>query len=98
MGAGAETALYLGDKKGPRGTYLILSGDFRAAYEEAFPDKDACVAVYEKHKAEHRSVWSEDDDLPLEVGLEYIFGGGLVKDISRQHKRSLAYSDTEDNQ
>lgn len=52
---GAETALNVG------GNFYILNGDFRAEYEAAFDaGADAMLAVYAKHKAEHRSSWSED--------------------------------------
>ncbi len=50
----AETMLYL------HGLWLGLNGDFRAEYEEVFPDQYACLAIYEKHKVDHRSSWSTD--------------------------------------
>ena len=54
-----ETALILTDGRKPK--WRILKGDFRAAYEAAFPlGLDACVAIYEANKAEHRSDWSTD--------------------------------------
>jgi len=42
--------------------YLVLNGDFREEYEAAVPKGlAACLAVYEKHKAECRSDWSMDE-------------------------------------
>lgn len=52
-----ETAL-----KAEGGPWLILNGDFRKEYKEAFPlGYEACVAVYNRHKAQHRSDWASDE-------------------------------------
>jgi hypothetical protein len=51
-----ETALYDGS------TWRILLGDFRDEYQKAWPDWNECLAVYESHKAQHRSKWSTDDE------------------------------------
>ena len=61
-------ALMQGDDKGKGETalhdgkqYLILNGDFRAEYLKAAKrGLAACVAVYESHRATHRSQWSDD--------------------------------------
>jgi len=44
------------------GAWLILNGDYRTEYEEAVRSGglDACVAVYESHRAVARSTWSND--------------------------------------
>lgn len=57
---GEETAIVL--EEGDR-TFLILEGDYRKEYEEAFPSLEKCMAVYEKHKAKHQSNWSTDKNL-----------------------------------
>lgn len=56
-----ETALYIGEKGGPRGKYLILYGDWRKQYEEAYPDKEACLRVYHQNKHEHAAFWTEEN-------------------------------------
>lgn len=63
----SETALYtrVDDK------FRILNGDFREEYEAAFPSGvDACLEVYNKHKAEKRSSWSEDDEVEPKQEVE----------------------------
>ena len=40
--------------------WRILNGDFRKEYEAAYPSLEACIAVYDEHKAECRSDWSTD--------------------------------------
>jgi hypothetical protein len=52
-----ETALLDRDS----GIWRILLGDFRVPYQEAYPDWDKCLAVYEKYKGEYRSRWSTDE-------------------------------------
>jgi len=52
---GTETALCVKPD-----LWMILEGDFRKEYEEAFPDLEKCKAVYEKHKETNRSNWSTD--------------------------------------
>lgn len=55
-----ETALVHTPKKGC-GKFLILDGDHRAAYRPKIKNGyRACLAVYNKLKASHRSEWSED--------------------------------------
>ncbi len=51
---GEETALYC------NGDFKILTGDFRKEYEEAFPDLEECLKVYDKYKDQHRNNWSTD--------------------------------------
>lgn len=52
----SETALViLGEEFEFGRIFLILNGDFRAEYEEAYPDKDKCIEVYNKNKAEYNS-------------------------------------------
>jgi len=58
-GGGAETALAV-DSEGQK-VWMILNGDYRKAYQAAFPDKEACIKVYKKH-IEHRSSWSSDGE------------------------------------
>lgn len=54
-----ETALVV---PGGKPKWRILNGDFRKEYEEAIPlGLDACIAVYEENKAQHRSDWSTDE-------------------------------------
>ena len=48
-----ETALKMG------GVWYILNGDFRIEYEKAFPNPEACLAVYRRNM-QHRSNWSTD--------------------------------------
>lgn len=50
-----ETALK--SDTGPE--FFVLNGDFRADYE-ACDTYEQALAVYQKHKAEHRSQWSMD--------------------------------------
>lgn len=46
-----------------RAPFLILTGDFRKQYEEAVPlGYDACLAIYDAHKAEFSSPWSDDKE------------------------------------
>lgn len=53
-----ETALY--DERG--GIWYILNGDYRKEYGEAYKGGLArCLEVYEKYKADFRSVWSTDN-------------------------------------
>lgn len=61
-GGSAETALAIENGKPDGGTaWLILNGDYRAEYLQAFPrGVEACVAVYEAHRATRRSSWSND--------------------------------------
>ena len=55
-----ETALMLDGRGTPS---RILVGDFRAEYEQAIGEGfAACLAVYEKHRAAHRSPWSTDEE------------------------------------
>jgi hypothetical protein len=55
---GEETALV--DNRGDRNQFRILDGDFR--YEFAKADTFAqALAVYNEHKAKHRSNWSTTD-------------------------------------
>lgn len=66
-----ETALVNTPKSG-RGKMLILHGDHRAAYRPKIDDGwRACLAVYRKLKASHRSEWSEDKQKgrPCEAAL-----------------------------
>jgi len=58
-----ETALCVEDSTNPMGRcFLILNGDFRKDYEEAFPlGKEACIAVYEKYREEYRSDFTNTD-------------------------------------
>lgn len=40
---------------------LILNGDWREDYEAHIDDGyDACLQVYQEHKADHQSIWSSD--------------------------------------
>lgn len=56
---GEETALCVIDGKARE--WLILEGDFRKEYEEAFPlGIKAVKKVYEKNKKASRSSWSTD--------------------------------------
>lgn len=91
-----ETALHIRGEDGGRGTYLILNGDFRDEYEAAFPDKGACLAVYEKHKAKHRSSWSEDkiDASDVATIIDYVIGGDLARDFAKMSALKIR----EDNQ
>lgn len=58
-GAG-ETALCNPGLKDEHQKWLILNGDFRKEYEEAFPGGyEACRAVYEANK-DKKSMWSDD--------------------------------------
>ena len=52
-----ETALKIDD------VWYILNGDFRAEYEQAFPDPIACLDVYHRN-IQHRSNWSTDQTQP----------------------------------
>lgn len=51
---GEETALYADD------IWMILTGDFRKEYLEAFPNKKKCIAVYKKYKKKFRNNYSTD--------------------------------------
>lgn len=63
-----ETALVI---EGPNHKFfLILNGDFREEYKEAFPDLAACLDVYKRHENTARSTWS--GDTPLEELMEYL--------------------------
>lgn len=54
-----ETALVLITPIGHQ--YMILNGDFRKQYEEVFDQGyNACKAIFDTHKAEHKSSWSDD--------------------------------------
>ena len=54
-----ETALHI--EQG--GKWLILDGDFRKEYTEAFPHGlEACLEVYKAHREEFCSFWSVNDD------------------------------------
>lgn len=53
--SGEETALLIDD------VWYILQGDFRKEYEAVYPYKDKCMAIYDKHKAKHRSNSSTDN-------------------------------------
>lgn len=53
-----ETALYHYESD----VWRILRGDFRTEYEQAWPDWDKCLAVYEKNRDKYRSGWSSDDE------------------------------------
>ena len=53
----AETALVVRNKGSYR--YFILNGDFRHEYEKVLDSGlAACMAVYDKNKAEHDSSWT----------------------------------------
>lgn len=53
-----ETALY--DEETDK--WMILWGDHREAYEEAYPSKKRCLEVYKKLAPKYRSAkWSTDD-------------------------------------
>jgi len=40
---------------------LILKGDWREDYEAHIDDGyDACLQIYQEHKADHQSIWSSD--------------------------------------
>jgi hypothetical protein len=54
--SGEETALLVDD------VWYILQGDFREEYTAAYPDKESCLAVYNKHKKKYRSLSSTDDE------------------------------------
>lgn len=72
-GDGAETALC------KDGAFLILNGDFRKEYEEAFPrGYEACLAVYEANRSAARSSWSSGENEDPDYGflLGRIFGLG----------------------
>ena len=68
---GSETALAVEDGKPDGGTlWLILNGDFRKEYEEAFARGiEGCLAVYESHRSTKRSSWSTDYD---EAGFDVL--------------------------
>lgn len=51
---GEETALYIRSEN----IWYILEGDFRKEYEEAFPSRVKCMAVFNKHKVKHYSNYS----------------------------------------
>ena len=53
---GEETALVIEPD-----TYLILNGDFREAYEAAFPSLEACTKVFEDN-IEHKSQWTSGEE------------------------------------
>ena len=69
-----ETALCVPDGRPDGGTvWMILNGDFRREYEEAFAGGlPACVAVYESHRAERRSSWSSDGEMTEADALEWL--------------------------
>lgn len=50
---GPETALMNGEMQ------LVLKGDFRKEMEQAFPNLEACIAVFDRHP-EARSDWTRD--------------------------------------
>lgn len=63
---GSETALVIKPDDAPegsRGTFYVLSGDFREAYFDLLRQRATVgqlMGLYEDLKIEHRSDWSED--------------------------------------